>query len=123
MRLASVRIVTSDVPGLGAFYQQLTGATPVGFEEYLELSTDGATVAICSARSAAAADAGALTAGHNRSAVLEFAVTDVDVERARLDSVVTDWVREPTDQPWGNRSMLFRDPDGNLVNVYSPPAG
>jgi len=22
-------------------------------------------------------------------------------------------------QPWGNRSMIFRDPAGNLVNVLS----
>ena len=25
----------------------------------------------------------------------------------------------PTTQPWGNRSMMFRDPAGNLVNVFS----
>ncbi len=123
MRLASVGIVTSDVPALGALYQLLTGATPVGFEEYVEFSADGATLAICSQRSVAAEDAGALIAGRNRSAVLEFTVADVDAERARLHPVVSDWVREPTDQEWGNRSMLFRDPDGNLVNVYSPPPG
>jgi hypothetical protein len=22
--------------------------------------------------------------------------------------------------PWGNRSILFRDPDGNLVNFFTP---
>jgi hypothetical protein len=22
--------------------------------------------------------------------------------------------------PWGNRSLLFRDPDGNLVNFFAP---
>jgi hypothetical protein len=22
--------------------------------------------------------------------------------------------------PWGNRSLLFRDPDGNLVNFFTP---
>ena len=22
--------------------------------------------------------------------------------------------------PWGNRSVLFRDPDGNLVNFFTP---
>ena len=22
--------------------------------------------------------------------------------------------------PWGNRSILFRDPDGNLVNFITP---
>jgi len=86
----------------------------------MELQTPAATLAICSQRSVEAADAGALTAAANRTAVLEFEVEDVDVERARLGSVVTDWVMEPTDQQWGNRSMLFRDPDRNLVNVYSP---
>ncbi|NOU86214.1 VOC family protein, partial [Paenibacillus sp. LMG 31460] len=22
--------------------------------------------------------------------------------------------------PWGNRAVLFRDPDGNLVNLFTP---
>jgi hypothetical protein len=22
--------------------------------------------------------------------------------------------------PWGNRSLLFRDPDGTLVNLFAP---
>jgi uncharacterized glyoxalase superfamily protein PhnB len=30
-------------------------------------------------------------------------------------------VMPPTTQPWGNRSMMFRDPAGNLVNVLSRP--
>lgn len=120
MKLSSVRLVTDDVVVLAAFYEQLTGVTPAGFAEYMELQTPAATLAICSQRSVEAADAGALTAAANRTAVLEFEVEDVDAERARLGSVVTDWVMEPTDQQWGNRSMLFRDPDRNLVNVYSP---
>ncbi len=119
MKLASVRIATADVPALAAFYERLTAVTPVGFSEFLELQTSGATLAICSQQSVQAADAGALTAAANHSAVVEFEVDDVDAERARLGAFVTDWVREPTDQPWGNRSMLLRDPDGNLINVYS----
>ena len=31
-----------------------------------------------------------------------------------------DFVNEPTTMPWGNRSLLLRDPDGVLVNVYAP---
>ena len=33
---------------------------------------------------------------------------------------VEDFVNEPTTMPWGNRSLLFRDPDGNLVNFFTP---
>jgi hypothetical protein len=29
------------------------------------------------------------------------------------------WLLPPTTQPWGNRSMIFRDPARNLVNVFS----
>lgn len=39
---------------------------------------------------------------------------------ARLAGFVEDVVQEPTTMPWGNRSLLFRDPDGNLVNFFTP---
>jgi uncharacterized glyoxalase superfamily protein PhnB len=66
--------------------------------------------------------AGAATARSNRSMILDFEVADVDREHARLQSLVDKFVLEPTTQPWGNRSMLFRDPDGNLINFFSAAA-
>jgi predicted enzyme related to lactoylglutathione lyase len=56
----------------------------------------------------------------NRSVILDFEVADVDRERARIADLVGPLVLEPTNQPWGNRSMLFRDPDGNLINFFAP---
>jgi uncharacterized glyoxalase superfamily protein PhnB len=44
----------------------------------------------------------------------------VDAEYARVRDVVPEVVQAPTAQPWGNRSLLFRDPDGNLVNFFTP---
>jgi hypothetical protein len=37
----------------------------------------------------------------------------------RLSVLVEEFVLEPTDQPWGNRSLMFRDPDGNLINFFT----
>jgi hypothetical protein len=37
-----------------------------------------------------------------------------------LKGVVEDFVNVPTTMPWGNRALLFRDPDGNLVNFFTP---
>lgn len=37
-----------------------------------------------------------------------------------LTGFVTDFVKEPTTMPWGNRALLFRDSDGNLVNFFTP---
>jgi uncharacterized glyoxalase superfamily protein PhnB len=55
----------------------------------------------------------------NRSAILDFEVQDVDAARRRLAAFIKSFVLEPTTQPWGNRSMLFHDPDGNLINFFS----
>jgi hypothetical protein len=44
----------------------------------------------------------------------------VDNEFERLKMLVSEWVQEPTTMPWGNRSILFRDPDDNLVNLFTP---
>ena len=56
----------------------------------------------------------------NHTVIIEFQVDDVDKEYERLKPLVSEWVLEPTTMPWGNRSMLFRDPDGNLVNLFAP---
>lgn len=45
---------------------------------------------------------------------------DDDADYARLKEAVDSWVNEPTLMPWGNRSLLLRDPDGNLVNLFTP---
>ena len=121
MKLASTRIVTKDVPALARFYEGVTGVAPVGNEDFVEVRTSGSVLAICSERSVVKDNASAAVSGENRSLILEFEVEDVDAEQARLKPLVADWVLEPTTQPWGNRSMLFRDPDGNLINVYTPP--
>ncbi|TIV91576.1 MAG: VOC family protein, partial [Mesorhizobium sp.] len=48
-------------------------------------------------------------------------VADVDEEYRRLAGGLGEaLVQAPTTMPWGNRSLLFRDPDGNLVNFFTP---
>jgi len=121
MNLASTRIVTTNVRSLAEFYETITGVAPVyGSEEFAELRTATGTLAINSVRSSDRFGAGAATAASNRSVVIEFMVDDVDAERERLRPLVARCELEPTNQPWGNRSMLFRDPDGNLINFYKP---
>lgn len=123
MKLSSIRITTADVPTLALFYEIVTGIPPVGNADYVEFETPGATLVLCSQRSVDTHNAGAATPAANRSVILEFPVSDVDAERLRLGSVKINWVMEPTTQPWGNRSMLFHDPDGNLINFYTPTTG
>lgn len=122
MPFASIRIITDDVDRLSAFYERVTGLTaerpaPV----FAQFAGPGATLAIASPVTVAMLG-DVLAPGANRSVVVEFEVADVDAEFARLEPALDDVVLRPTTMPWGNRSALFRDPDGNLVNLFSRPA-
>ena len=64
--------------------------------------------------------AGAARPADNHTAIIEFRVDDVDKEYDRLKQVISEFVQEPVTQPWGNRSLMFRDPDGNLINFFTP---
>ena len=122
MKFAYTRLVTNDVQSLSAFYEKLLGTPPKGNDDYVELHPGGAILAIVSRKAAEFMHGGEWVGCANRSAILEFEVDDVDRERERIDALVTDWLQQPKDMQWGNRSMLFRDPDGNPINFFKPPA-
>jgi catechol 2,3-dioxygenase-like lactoylglutathione lyase family enzyme len=122
MNLVSMRIITNDVERLVSFYEVISGLSAVRYtEDFAELPTLSCILAIGSTRTLQLFGAeGVLGAAQNRSAIIEFLVEDVDKEFARLKERVIDFVQEPTTMPWGNRSLLFRDPDGNLINFFTP---
>jgi uncharacterized glyoxalase superfamily protein PhnB len=64
---------------------------------------------------------GAAAAAANQSAILELEMEDVDAVSDRMNACGTTIVMPTTLMPWGNRSLLLRDPDGNLVNIFSRP--
>lgn len=41
-----------------------------------------------------------------------------DCAAALVDAGVT-IVHPPTDQPWRHRTLFFRDPDGNVIEIYA----
>ncbi|MET3941603.1 putative enzyme related to lactoylglutathione lyase [Paenibacillus sp. PvP094] len=121
MNFASVRVITDDVDRLVEFYEEVLGITaerpaPV----FAELVLPSCTLAIGHSQTVPLFGVGSAVAADNRSVILEFRVHDVDAEYERLKPVVNDWVKEPTTMPWGNRAILFRDPDGNLINLFQP---
>jgi predicted enzyme related to lactoylglutathione lyase len=121
MEFVSIRIITADVARLVAFYEQVTDTTATwGNEHFAELSTASGTLAVAGTRTVPLFGPGAAEPGANRSVIVEYLVDDVDAAYERLRGVIGDVVTEPTTLPWGNRSLLFRDPDGNLVNLFTP---
>lgn len=121
MDFASTRIITDDVARLVDFYERATGV-PASWatEDFAEIRTASATLAIGSTRTVPLFAPGSSEPAANRSVIIEFLVDDVDSVYENLTGVVEEFVNEPTTMPWGNRALLFRDPDGNLVNFFTP---
>ncbi|BAL77209.1 VOC family protein [Bradyrhizobium cosmicum] len=120
MKFTSTRLVASDIKSMVAFYELVTGCradwlAPV----FAEIVTPGATLAIGSVETVAIFKEGSAEPGANRTAILEFMVSDVDADFARLKDQV-EVVHEPKDLPWGNRTVQFADPEGTRVALYTP---
>jgi catechol 2,3-dioxygenase-like lactoylglutathione lyase family enzyme len=121
MDFVSIRVITEDVARLAGFYTKATGVEPTFYtEDFAELSTAHGTLAIGSTRTVPLFAPGAARPASNHTVIIEFLVDDVDAVRQHLAGFVEEFVQEPTTMPWGNRSLLFRDPDGNLVNFFTP---
>ena len=121
MKFISTRVITADVRRLVGFYEMVTGVSAIwGNELFAEIPTPVGTLAIGSDKTVPLFGDGSAEAAANRSAILEFIVEDVDAEYERLRGQVAEVVTTPTTMPWGNRALLFRDPDGNLVNLFTP---
>ena len=114
MELAQSRIVTDDVAGLAGFYARLLGVPVALNEYYVEIQAGPASVGFSRRRFTECRDG-------EGDVILDFLADDVDAEYPRVAALGVEWVLPPTTQPWGNRSMIFRDPAGKLVNVFSRP--
>jgi catechol 2,3-dioxygenase-like lactoylglutathione lyase family enzyme len=120
MDLVSVRIITDNLDAMVEFYENVTGIAPDWpAPVFAELHYPSCTLALGHTSTAALFNNAARPA-QNQTAIIEWVVDDVDAEYQRLKPIVSDWEQEPTLMPWGNRSILFRDPDGNLVNLFTP---
>ena len=121
MNFVSIRVITADIKRLVRFYEQITGiAVTMYTADFGELKTTASTLAIASTRTLQLFGGDVARPADNHTVIIEFRVGDVDAEFRRLADVIDgSLVQAPTTMPWGNRSLLFRDPDGNLVNFFT----
>lgn len=123
MQFASTRLVTANVDRMVAFYETLLGmkaSRPA--PEFAEFRWGNLAFAISDQKLVQRFNAGVAVPAQNRTAIIEFQVDDPDAVHAGLAPDV-EVAMPPATMPWGNRSMLLRDPDGNAVNVFARPSG
>lgn len=120
MRFASTRLIVADIKTIVGFYEKVMGQkaewlAPV----FAEIVTPAATLAFGSAETVALFEKQSAEPAANRSAIIEFQVSDVEAEFARLKDTV-EVVHAPKMMRWGNCAAQFRDPEGTLVGMYTP---
>jgi catechol 2,3-dioxygenase-like lactoylglutathione lyase family enzyme len=121
MKFTSVRIITNNIKQLVPFYETVLGFTANwATEDFAEIVAGTFTLAIGSTRTIAMLGENVILPATNQSSILEFMVLNVDTEYERIREFTNDVILVPTTMPWGNRSLIIRDPDGNLINFFTP---
>ncbi len=119
MRFNGICIITQNVDRLCAFYREILKLEPEEGNVFEIIPTEGAVLSIFSSERMEKMAPGYLKGTGYGSYTIEFEVEDVDHEFERLKALNVEIVKPPTTQPWGRRSVWFRDPDGNIVNFYA----
>jgi len=113
-------IFVRDMAAMRRFYEgvlcfSLTRELSAGWIEY---QIGGNTLAL-SRPGRTAKDAPTPKGSASLQLAFKVAVDDVDRCADELTRRGVDMLEPPTNQPFGHRTLFFRDPDGNLLEVYA----
>lgn len=113
-------VFVRDMAAMRRFYEEV-----LGFPLVRELSAGwieykvGANTLALAKPSRTASDAPTPKGSASLQLAFMVAVAEVDQCADELARHGVDLVSPPTDQAFGHRTLFFRDPDGNLLEVYA----
>ena len=119
LRFNGICLVTRDVLRLRSFYAAILQVETEGDDTFATLSTPGAALSIFTEEGMERMAPGSMHDSGCGRYTLEFEVENVDREFDRLKELEVIFVKPPTTQTWGRRSVWFRDPDGNIINFFA----
>jgi len=128
IRFDNMRLLVTRFDETFVFYRDVLGLAPTWGkpgDNYASFAFPGGAQIALFRRSLMAEAIGTTAQPATRreqdTAALVLTVEDVDALYARLKQAGIEFADAPKDQPvWGIRAMHFRDPDGTLIEVFSP---
>jgi catechol 2,3-dioxygenase-like lactoylglutathione lyase family enzyme len=121
-RLIYSCVITRNMERMDKFYRAVLQLEPRSRVGYREFPTEPGVFSLWSLEELEQIAGADSVGGESGSVMLEFQVDNVDAEYARLRASTEEpieFVLQPTTLKWGNRSIYFRDPDGNLINFFT----
>jgi catechol 2,3-dioxygenase-like lactoylglutathione lyase family enzyme len=118
LSLAHAVLLCRDLDGTVAFYRDTLGL-PLAHELPGWLELDAGATRLSLRRRDRPYDGGAPAGAGVQLAFRVAAGHDVDAWYARLLGAAADVVEAPTTTDYGHRTVFFRDPEGNVVEIYA----
>lgn len=119
MRLSNICLLSNQVEKMIEFYQELFGKEP----EYCSPIYGEFKLGVCSLCIFSMEEHNKMAPDSakeikDKSCLIEIEVADVDKEYLKLLTRKREIVKAPSIQPWGSKSVYFRDIDGNIINFF-----
>jgi catechol 2,3-dioxygenase-like lactoylglutathione lyase family enzyme len=122
--IALITILTDHVPDLVRFYRDVLGfAIQAESGEYVEFESPGVRFAICARSILFGVTQHPSYQEMHRGQAFELAFqleTPQAVDEAYREIILKGAipVQTPADMPWGQRTAIFADPDGNIHELF-----
>ncbi len=123
--IALITILTDDVPRLATFYREVLGfAVKQDLGGYVEFHSEGVRFAVCARSILREASGHAAYAEVPRGQHFELAfpcAAPAEVDRVYAAAVAHGAapIHAPANMPWGQRTAMFADPDGNIHEFFA----
>lgn len=113
--VATVWLPVTDMQRAVGFYADTLGLTVAQQQEqWAELEADGLKIGLNARKEETPGGSGGAVVAFRPDTELETAVEDLGAKGVQFNGAISD-------HPWG-RIANFSDPDGNALQLYTPPA-
>lgn len=129
MKFSNVRLLVKDYKKCFRFYTEQLGFEPLWGDEngcYASFKVadgiEGFSIFVSDFMAPAVGNADKVQpSGYREKSLICFQVENVDETYQKLLSKGISFINQPTDMPdWGMRTVHFRDPEENLIELYNP---